>query len=200
LVTFEVFVGLLGVAMATGLMFARFTLPSARVLFSRVGVICPYNGVPTLMFRAANRRGNFVVEAQFRVSVLLPEVTPEGHWMSRLHDLKLVRSETPFFSLSMTLMHPIDEDSPFYSLTPEALSEMNTQIVVMMTGLDETVSQTIHASQVYTADDLRSNARFVDIVSVLSNGDRYVDYVHFHDIEPMGDGGWPISNSNRSQN
>lgn len=185
LVTLEVFVGLLGVAMATGLMFARFTLPSARVLFSRVGVICPYNGVPTLMLRAANRRGNFVVEAQFRVSVLLPEVTPEGHHMSRLHDLNLVRSETPFFSLSMTLMHPIDETSPLYPVSYESLSQLNTQLVVMMTGLDETLSQTIHASQVYTAEDLRWNARFVDIISTLSNGDRYVDYERFHDIESM---------------
>ncbi|MGC9504639.1 ion channel [Baaleninema sp.] len=184
-VAVEVLVGLLGVAMATGLMFARFTLPSARVLFSQVAVICPYHGVPTLMFRAANRRGNFIVESQFRVSVLLPETTEEGHVMRRLHDLDLIRSETPFFSLSMTLMHPIDESSPLYGKSPSFLGELDTQIVVMMTGLDETLSQTIHASKFYTADDLRWNARFVDIISILPNGDRYVDYDHFHAVEPM---------------
>ncbi|MBO9999374.1 MAG: ATP-sensitive inward rectifier potassium channel 10 [Cyanobacteria bacterium SID2] len=187
IVSFEVLVGLLGVAMATGLMFARFTLPSARVLFGQFAVVCPYNGTPTLMFRAANRRGNFIVEAQFRVSVLLPEQTSEGHVMRRLHDLELVRSETPFFSLSMTLMHPIDESSPLFGKSASFLSEVDTQIVVMMTGLDETVSQTIHASKFYTAGDVCWNTRFVDIISIQPNGDRYVDYDRFHDIEPMMD-------------
>jgi inward rectifier potassium channel len=184
IVTIEVLVGMLSTAMATGLMLARFMLPTARVLFSKVAVICPYNGIPTLMFRAANQRSNFIVEAIFRVSILKLEKTSEGHTMRRLHDLKLLRSETPVFSMSMTVMHPIDEDSPLFGESIEEIME-HTQIVVMLTGLDETVSQTIHASHFYSIDSLRWNMKFVDVVFVDQNGDRYIDYTHFHDVQPL---------------
>jgi len=184
LVTIEVLLGMLWMAMATGLVLARFMLPTARVMFSRYAVICPYNGVPTLMFRAANQRSNFIVEAVFRVSILRPEISPEGHVIRRLHDLKLMRAETPVFSMSMTVMHPIDEDSPLYGITPEELEKWHTQIVVMLTGLDETVSQTIHASHFYAVDDLQWDRRFVDVIELQPNGDRHLDYNKFHDTEP----------------
>jgi len=184
MVAIEVLVGMLWMAMATGLMLSRFMLPTARVLFSKVAVICAYQGVPTLMFRAANQRSNFIVEATFRVSILKLEVTPEGHMMRRLHDLKLMRAETPVFSMSMTVMHPIDEDSPLYGESIEELMQ-RTQLVVMLTGLDATLSQTIHASHFYALEDLRWNMKFVDVVFVDQNGDRYIDYTHFHDVEPI---------------
>lgn len=159
-------------------------LPTARVMFSKCAVICNYNGVPTLMFRAANQRSNFIVEAMFRVSILKPEVSPEGHIIRRLHDLKLMRSETPVFSMSMTVMHPIDEDSPLYGITDRELTQWQTQIVVMLTGLDETVSQTIHASHFYAIEDLRWNRQFVDVIELQPNGDRHIDYTKFHQTIP----------------
>ena len=109
LVSIEVLIGLLLIAMATSLMFARFSRPTAKMIFSNVAVICPYNGIPTLMFRVANLRNNWIVEAQVRVSLLLPEeTTKEGHTMRRLYDLSLIRNESPFLTLTWVIMHPID--------------------------------------------------------------------------------------------
>lgn len=183
-VTIESFIGLLGLAITTGLVFARFSRPTARVLFSQVAVIIPHNGVPTLMFRAANKRGNQILEAQLQVSLLRDEISLEGEFMRRFYDLKLLRSRTSAFALSWTVMHPIDETSPLLGATTESLVEEETTITVSLTGLDETVSQTIHARHTYTAQDILWNMRFVDIVSWTPDGERYIDYTHFHDVEP----------------
>jgi len=186
LVTIEVLLGLLGMAMATSLMFARFSRPTARVLFSQIAVICPYDGQKTLMFRVANQRNNWIVEAQLLVSILLPnEITEEGHSMRRLADLKLVRSENPVLSLTWTVMHPIDGDSPLYGITPEEFTTWETQIIITLTGLDETVSQTIHARQIYRPENIIWNHRFVDVLMNEEDGSRGIDYSHFHDAVPM---------------
>lgn len=187
-VVVEVFIGLLAVAMATGLMFARFSRPQARVLFSKVAVICPYNGVPTLMFRAANQRANLVLEAQVNVTVLLPEVTVEGHQLRRLHDLPLVRSQTPTFSLSWMIMHPLTPESPLFGLDATTLYEQEAQIIITFTGLDETVSQTVHARHNYDMSQLLWNMKFVDVLEVLPGGDRVIDYRDFHQVTPFEPG------------
>ena len=193
LVVVEVFIGLLGVAMATGLMFARFSVPSARVLFSNVAVICPYNRIPTLMFRTANKRNNLILEAQISVTVLMPEITPEGHNIRRLHDLQLVRSNTPVFSLSWMVMHPITETSPLYGLTPEDMAQREASIIVTLTGLDETLSQTIHARNMYKDRDILWDMRFVDVIQTLPNGDRKIHYMAFHDVIPYSENQSPAN-------
>jgi len=189
LVGIEVFIGLIGMAMVTGLMFARFSLPTARVIFSNVAVISPYNGVPNLMFRIANQRQNWIVEAQVRVTMLMnQEVTPEGHSLRRLCDLKLVRSETPMLALTWLVMHKIDEDSPLYGFSENDFRDLNNQEIrffVTLTGIDETVSQTIHARHIYTLDNMIWHQRFVDLMSTGIDGKRYFDYSHFHDIVPL---------------
>lgn len=186
LVTIEVFIGLIGVAMITGLIFARFSLPTARVLFSRVAIISPFNEVPTLMFRVANERNNFILESQIRVSILLSqEETKEGHKIRRLCDLKLVRSETPVFNFSWMVMHVIDETSPIYGMTPSALAELEPLIIVTLTGMDDTVAQNIHTRYIYSIEEIVWDARFVNVMFVDDNGQRYVDYSHFHDVLPV---------------
>lgn len=184
-VTVEALVGLMGLAMGTGLMFARFSQPTARVIFSRIAVITPYNGVPTLMFRAANQRRNQILEAQMRVRLMRDEVSVEGQFMRRVYDLDLVRSQNPMFSLSWTAMHPIDQQSPLYGTTPEALDEAETSLVVTLSGLDETVSQSIYSRYTYVSSDILWNMRFVDIVSKTEEGHRFVDYSRFHDVMPL---------------
>ena len=184
-VTIEALGGLLGVAMLTGLSFARFSRPTARVLFSRVAVIAPHDGVPTLVLRTANQRRNQVLEAQVRVRLIRDEVTLEGDFMRRIYDLKLLRSQTPVFALSWSLMHPIDEASPLYGATPETLADATTQITVTLTGIDESVSQTIHARHTFAAQDILWNMRFVDIFTRKSDGRRCLDYALFHDVIPM---------------
>jgi len=184
-VTIESLTGLMGLAMGTGLMFARFSRPTARVIFSCVAVITPYEGVPTLMFRAANQRRNQILEAQMRVRLMRDEVSVEGQFMRRVYDLNLVRNQNPMFSLSWTAMHPIDEQSPFYGATPESLDEAETSLVVTLTGLDETVSQTIYARHTYVSREILWNMRFVDIISKTKEGNRFVDYSRFHNVVPL---------------
>ncbi len=187
LVTIEALLGLMGLAMATGLMFARFSLPQARVMFSRVAVITPYNGLPTLMFRVANERQNWILEAQIRLSLVRSEITKEGDVMRRFYDMSLVRSQSPLFALTWTVMHPIDESSPLYGVTPEAMVEDDMEIVVTLTGLDETVTQTIHARHSYVGEEILWNMRFVDILSKTRDGRRSINYTRFHDVMPIGD-------------
>lgn len=185
LVAIEALAGLLGVAMVTGLAFSRFSRPDARVLFSNVAVICPFDGVPTLMFRTANQRYNQILEAQVMASLARNEVNKEGQFMRRLYDLKLMRSQTPIFSLSWTVMHQIDESSPLYGATPESLEENEIEILITLTGIDETVSQTVHARHSFLAREILWNVRFADILSRLSDGRRVIDYRGFHDVAPL---------------
>jgi inward rectifier potassium channel len=182
LVTIEILLGLVLLAILTGLMFARFSRPTAKVIFSKVAVICPYNGVPTLMFRAANQRNSKILEAQIQVNFLRNEISAEGHKLRRFYELNLMRSRTPIFGLSWLVMHPIDHQSPFYGKTQESLQEVEAELWLTLTGLDETFSQTIHARYVYEVGDILWNHRFVDIFSQNSRGEWFIDLESFHDV------------------
>jgi inward rectifier potassium channel len=186
LVTVEVLVGILLVALLTGLIFARFARPTSRVLFSQCAVISPFDGAPTLMFRVGNQRNNRILEAQIGVSLLRNEVSIEGHQLRRFYDLKLLRSRTPTFSLTWLVMHPLDSDSPLYDATVDSLLMADAEIIVTLIGIDETFSQTIHARHVYTASEIFWNMRFVDIFTKKPNAKEYiVDYARFHDVIPV---------------
>ncbi len=185
IVAIEALVGLLGVAIVTGLAFARFSIPTAKIIFTQVAVIAPYNGIPTLMFRAANQRSNQILEAQVTLSLVRNETTLEGEFIRRFYELPLVRSQTPIFALTWTIMHPITEQSPLWEMNPEQLLAEGVELVVTMTGLDETVSQIIHARHSYLSQEIFWNMRFIDILHRLPDGRRYVDYTYFHEIEPI---------------
>ncbi|MDP3278926.1 MAG: ion channel [Deltaproteobacteria bacterium] len=184
LVTLEALLGLVGTAMATGLMFAKFSRPTARVGFSDVCVIQRRDDIPTLVFRMANERRNQIIEAQVRVVLLLDERTQEGESIRRLRDLSLVRSSTPAFSLSWMVFHPIDETSPLYGLTSEQLRERNATILVSFTGLDDTLNAVVHARQLYDDEQLRFGHRFVDMLTVTEGRPRVLDLTMLHRIEP----------------
>ena len=185
LVTFEVLVGLLLVAMATGLMFARFAQPKARVLFSKVAVICPFNNIPTLMLRVANQRDNRILEARIQMSLLKNEISSEGIELRRFYNLPLMRSESPSFALSWLVMHQIDEFSPLYRENINSLIKSDAALLVILTGLDETFSQTIHARYVYKIRDILWSMRFVDILHKSRDGQYEIDYKKFHDVTPI---------------
>ncbi|MGH8001425.1 MAG: ion channel [Brasilonema sp.] len=185
LVTIESLLGLIGLAMATGLMFARFSLPKARVMFSHVAVITPHNDMPTLMLRVANERQNWILEAQVRVTLVRSEISKEGDVMRRFYDMSLLRSHSPLFALSWTIMHSINESSPLYGVSPEEMLEDDMEVLVTFTGLDETVSQTIHARHSYVAEEIFWNMRFVNILSKTQEGRRSIDYSRFHDVMPI---------------
>ena len=179
----ESFVGLLGLAVVTGLVFAKFSRPTARVLFSRVAVVTSRDGVPCLVFRLANQRQNQIVEAQMHVVLARNETTAEGESLRRLTDLKMVRSRHALFVLSWTAIHEIVPGSPLYGETEESLRAAEAEIIVSVTGLDDVLSQNVHARHSYVVDEIVWGARFVDILFRLPDGRRAVDYAHFHDVE-----------------
>jgi len=189
-VTVEALTGLLGFAMATGLMFAKYSRPRSMVLFSDKAVITNYYRVPSLMFRLANARSNEIVEASIRVTALCPDISPEGFSLLRLHDLKLQRSQTPIFRYTWVVIHPIDEDS---ILLPYALkNELHkARIIVTAMGFDGTYGQTVHASYTYEGKDVRWGESFVDALESLDDGTLLIDFENFHTTQASEIPTWP---------
>jgi inward rectifier potassium channel len=185
IVVIEAITGLLAIALLTGLSFARFSRPTARVMFSKFAVIMPQNNLPTLLFRAANQRRNQMLEAQVRLSLSRDEVTTDGHHVRRFYELQVLRSYNPTFSLSWTLMHSIDEQSPLYGFSAESLAESQSQIIVSLSGIDETVSQNVHARHTYGANNIILNHQLVDIIHIIDEQNRYLDLTSFHHVIPL---------------
>ena len=184
LVTMEAVAGFIFFAVATGLIFSRFSRPTSRVLFSNVAVIGPYDGKPYMMFRLANERGNRIVDASMTMVMLRNEVTSEGHVMRRFHDMKLARSAAPLLQLTWTVQHPIDNDSPLKNMSLQDLKDCEAEIIASLTGLDETLSQTIHARFSYKHDEIVFNAMFEDVLLPGVNGTLEVHFHRFHDVRP----------------
>jgi inward rectifier potassium channel len=178
----ESFVGLLNLAIATGLLFARFSRPTARVMFSDRAVVTDLNGTPTLMLRAANRRRNRIVEAEVTLNLLRDVTSLEGDSFRRFETLEALRARTPVFTLSWQIMHRIDEASPLFGETAQSLAARRAEIVVVVKGLDETFAQTIHARGSYTPDEIVWGAKLVDIFGRDAAGRPVIDFTHFHDI------------------
>jgi inward rectifier potassium channel len=184
-VTAETGSGLLLLAVATGLVFARFSLPTARMLFSRVAVIGPYNGSPTLSLRVANQRRNQILEAEVAAMLLRDEKTVEGTLIRRFYDLKLARTRTPVFALTFTVMHEIDHTSPLHGATAASLAAENAELIVTASGVDETIATRVHARTSYLPHEILWHHRFADVIGWTDDGCRVVDYRRFHDTEPL---------------
>ena len=182
LVSIEALTGLVALALMTGLVFAKFSLPTARVRFSRYAVIGPRDGKTSLMIRMANMRANRIVEANIHVVLARQETTLEGETLRRLYDLQMTRNSSAMFALSWTAVHQITESSPLFGATRESMAGSAPEIIVSITGLDETFSQTIHARHTYELDEIAWNARFADVLVLHPDGSRSVDYTHFDDV------------------
>jgi inward rectifier potassium channel len=182
-VTIEAAIGLLGVALATGLMFAKASRPRSSTLFSDVMIVTKREGVDHLVMRVGNARGNDVVDAAASLTVLLDEFTPEGEHMRRLHTLKLVRDRTPLFALSWPIMHVIDQDSPLAAIDWGDRDKL-IAIIATIIGHDGTYGQTVYARRTYYPDEIRVGHRFVDVISRMADGRMQIDYGKFHDTAP----------------
>ena len=187
LVVVETIVSLVFTALATGLVFGKFSRPTARIMFSRKAVISRMNGVPTLMFRIGNERGNRIVDAQLRAVATRSETTLEGMQMYRLLDLKLVRDRTLSLQRSFTVMHVIDESSPLHGQDTTSLVAQEFDIYLMLVGLDDITMQIVHASHRYFPPQILWNARYVDILSERSDGSQVLDLTKFHDVEMIAE-------------
>jgi inward rectifier potassium channel len=184
IVTVEALFGLVSLALATGLMFAKFSQPRARVLFSRHAVIGTRDGVRSLMIRVANERRTGLVEAQLRLVLVRDETTLEGEPVRRFHTLNLARASSAVFALSWTAIHPIDEASPLFGATRESLEASRADLVASLVGIEEATAQMVHARYAWKAVDILVEHRFVDIVVLMDDGRRALDYARFHDVEP----------------
>jgi inward rectifier potassium channel len=185
IMTCEALAGLMLVAVAAGLMFARFSRPTARVLFSKVAVIAPHDGVPALTLRLANVRRNQILEAQVSVTLVRDERTAEGEWMRRFYDLRLARHRSPIFAMTFTVMHEIDDASPLRNATPSSLAVESAEIVVTVTGIDEITVQPVHARTSYLGHEVLWDHRFADVFIETEDGRLAIDYRLFHDTEPI---------------
>ena len=184
--TGENFIGLVMLAVMTGLVFARFSRPRARLIFAKNAVIAVHDGTRTLIFRFANARNAFISEATAKLWMLRATTNAEGRRFVGFEPLRLVRNENPVLALSWTLFHQIDASSPLYGLSEDELLASETNFVVSVRGFDETSAQTVHARYTFTAQDIRPGHEFVDIHSLDENGMRHIDYAKIHDTRPAG--------------
>lgn len=184
LMTIETLVGLTFVALTTGVMFARISRPTARVLFAKVAVVTSHEGVPSIMIRIGNERPNQILEAAVTLTLLREENSIEGRRMRRFYDLKLERDRTPTFGLSFTVMHKIDEKSPLFGHDAASLDAVGAELLMTVTGLDETSAQALHARYSYLPADIRFGESYLDIFGLMRDGRRAIDYGRFHMTEP----------------
>ncbi len=186
LASVEALTGLLGFALATSLMFARFSKPDARVLYSKHAVVAPYRGINGLMFRIANQRNNQLIQVQ--VQVLLSRFEKEGNQsVRRFHRLALERDEVTFFPLTWTVVHPIDESSPLYGQAEKDFLALESEILVLISATDETFSQTVNSRSSYRADEVVWGAKFSDVFGRKPDGTITVDLhrLHLYDRVPL---------------
>jgi inward rectifier potassium channel len=185
IVTFEAATGLLLTALATGLMFAKASRPRANVMFTDHLLFTTHDGEPALLFRAANARGHEVVDASMNVTVLMDHLTAEGQHLRRMNELKLVRDRSPYFALSWTVIHIVDEDSPLHGMTSDEIMDNVSTITCTLIGYDSTYAQTVHARQPYISSDFVFDHQFADILSTLPDGRLMIDYEKFDDLEAV---------------
>ncbi len=180
--TLESMVGLFGLALATGLVFARFSRPTAKIVFSRNAIIAPYRGKTAFEFRIANQRKNEIVDLEARLMLSRMEIE-DGRRVRRFYSLPLERHKVNFFALAWTVVHPIDEESPFHGMMEEECGAADVEILVLLTGMDETFSQTVHARSSYKLHEMIWNAKFEDIYQYAPDqGPIAIDVSRIHNV------------------
>lgn len=183
-VVVESIVSLLLTALATGLVFAKFSRSRARFVFTRQAVISAVDGAPTLTLRLGNERGNQIVDAQIRIVLYRTERALDGRTFYRMLDLLPTRARVPALSRSWSVVHRIDPSSPLWGETPSSMADKEMELHIMVIGLDETTMQMVHASHRYFARDVIWGARHADVLSETSDGHLLLDLRKFHDLEP----------------
>lgn len=184
IVVAESVVSLIVTALATGLVFSKFARPIGRVAFSRHAVISPMEGVPTLMVRVGNERGNSIVEATAHITLSRTIRTAEGVTFYKLIDLKLTRERSPAVARSWSVLHRIEEGSPLFGATPESLEREEVELLVTLAGTDDTSYQPVHARHEYEHMDILWGARHADVLSETPDGNLVLDVRRFHDVVP----------------
>jgi inward rectifier potassium channel len=184
LVVAESVVGLVVTALATGLVFVRFSQTRPRVVFSRRAALSPMDGVPTLAVRLGNERANRIVDVTFRMTIVRTTRTAEGVTVYRSDDLALVRGRAPALSRSWMILHRIVPGSPLHGETPESLAAAEAELTVEIVGTDDTSLQPIHAHKIWMYRSIAWGARLTDVLSETPDGNLLLDLTKFDDVEP----------------
>jgi inward rectifier potassium channel len=177
----ESIAGIMCVALITGLVFAKFSRPVARIAFSKNCVICTHEGKPTLMFRCGNQRSNVIVEARMHVVATKVVSTDPSKPFYKLYDLKLVRDRIGGLRRGWLVMHVLDETSPLFGLDAEGMAKAEVELEIAVMGFDDVTLQTVHAMHQYSDKDILVAHKFVDTLTNLPNGDLMLDVTKFHD-------------------
>lgn len=183
--TVEIMSGVFLLAVMTGLIFVRFSRPTARIVFSKTVVIAPLNGKPTLMLRVGNQRQHSMVEAEFRIMLNRDEELLEGGDFRYFYNLKLQFDRIAAFPAALTLRHVIDEKSPLYGATPESLEKARVILMASVVGIDPVIPAAVQTQQDYSWRDIRFGERFVEIYTNTGEGRLTVDYGRLHDTEQV---------------
>ncbi|MBV9404331.1 MAG: hypothetical protein JO211_03235 [Acidobacteriaceae bacterium] len=179
----EAMTGLLGFAIATGLVFGRFSRPSARIGFSKNVLIAPYQDITSLQFRLVNRRSNLIINLRARLLLMTVEYVG-GRMQRKFTPLPLERDEVLFLALTWTVVHPIDENSPLYGKTAEDLERLQAEVLVVISGFDDTFSQTVHSRYSYRYEDIKWGAKFAPAFDVGQSGDLLIELNRVSAVEP----------------
>lgn len=186
LVTLEALINIVGVALATGLVFARFSRPSAKIIYSNQAIIAPYRNGTALEFRIANLRNSQIIEMEAKVILSRIEII-EGTTARKFYELRLERSHVTFFALSWTIVHPIDATSPMFGWSEHDLNSADAEILILLTGTDETSSSIVHSRSSYKAEEIVWNAKFSNIfMRTREGGVMGMNLSKIHDFERQG--------------
>ena len=183
--TVEIMLGMFWLAVITGLIFVRFSRPSARIEFTRNVVIAPFDGKPTLMLRVANLRHHSMVEAEFKIMFMRDERIREDDSFRRFYSLKLEFDRLIVFPAALTLRHPIDEQSPLYGETVETLQASDARLVASVVCIETVIPAAVQSQKDYSWRDVRFGERFVEIYTGTGEGKLTVDYGRLHETEPV---------------
>ena len=178
----EAATGLMVFAIATGLLYGRFSRPSAKILFSDHMVIAPYQDGTALQFRITNARSNVVMDLDARMLLMTVEQA-DGQFKRNYIDLPLERQRVYFFPLTWTVVHPIDSNSPLYGKTAQDLAGKAAEFLILLRGFDDTFSQVVHARYSYTHDEILWGAKFVPAFHVDPQGDLVLDVNRINDLK-----------------
>jgi inward rectifier potassium channel len=181
---FESMLGLLAFALATGLLYGRFSRPNAKVFYSKNMVVSPYKDATALMFRLANGRNNQLIEISVQVVFTINELV-DGIKKRTFLPLILERSKIGLLSLSWTVVHPIDENSPLFGITSEELIIGEAEIIVLLQAFDDTFSQTVHSRASYLDENIIYNARFAPAFFHDEDGTTVLDLSRLSAIETI---------------
>lgn len=171
---FEAMTGLLGFAIATGLLYGRFSRPSARIRYSEQMVIAPYRGITSLQFRIVNQRSNVLMEMEAKMMLMTVEEV-DGERKRKYQPLNLERTTVEFFPLTWTIVHPIESDSPIYGKSAQDLADLDTEILILVKGFDDTFSQVVHSRYSYRYNEIVFGAKFVQAFEITPDGDLRLD-------------------------